>query len=167
MHWPTFWAAIEALATAGTLLIALVILFWELPKFRKEMAARKVEGLKFASEQLETRHFKDCSRLIIDAWKSREDDIPQGIYSYVTDAISSIDFVARLIKLEYIDKDLFFYIYAENLVLIERAFTNFGSRREIFTPSLKAYYPDGYSLLKEAAKYVSKEREEELERLEM
>ena len=51
---------VEALATVGAFIVALIILFREIPKFRmeitarnQEIAARKVEGLRYARELLE------------------------------------------------------------------------------------------------------------------
>lgn len=165
-NWPTFWAAVEALATTGALIVALVILFRELPKFRKEMAARKVEGLKFAGEQLESRQFIDSSKFIVDAWRTGGDEIPAGVDAHIPIALSSLDFVAKLINQDYIDKDLFLYTFAERLQVIERALTNFGTRADWFVPAIKASYPDGFALLEEASRYISEEREKEAERFE-
>jgi hypothetical protein len=165
MHWPTFWTAIEALATAGTLLIALVILFRELPKFRKEAAARKVEGLRYAREQLEAQDFHDWSEIIVDFWKTGGDEYPEAIEGYLVYALSRLDFVAKLIELDYVDEDLLFYLVADNLWPIERALTNFGSRKHSRIPNLRASFPGGYALLKEASKASSEERRKALERL--
>ena len=92
-NWPTFWAALEALATSGALIVALVILFRELPKFRKEMAARKVEGLKYAREQLESREFQEGRSLIIDVYKTGSDEFPEGISGYIINVMRIMDFV--------------------------------------------------------------------------
>ena len=112
MNWQTFWATIEAIATAGTLLVAIFVLFRELPKIRKEMAARKVDGLKYAREQLESREFQEGRSLIIDVYKTGSDEFPEGISGYIINVMRILDFVAKLIDLGFVDKELLFYLFA-------------------------------------------------------
>lgn len=165
MDWSTFWAAIEALATVGTLIVGLVILIRELPKFRKELAARKVEGIRFVEEQLLAKDFQEWSEIIIDAWKLGGDDYPQEIERYITYALARIDFVAKLVDVGYVDKDLLFYSFSYYLWRIDRPITNFEKKNNNNIPSIKAGFPMGYALLKEASLFSGEVRKS-FERLE-
>lgn len=167
MHWPTFWAALEALATAGALIVALVILFRELPKLRNELAARKVEGINFVTEQLTARDFRESVKLIKAIWKKGNNEYSQSADRCVVSALSRLDFVAKLIELDYVDKKLFFYLFADDLYPLERALTNFAQRENSRITENRATFPYGYELLKESAKFsheATKKRQERLDK---
>jgi hypothetical protein len=88
--------------------------------------------------------------------KADGDEFPEGIHAFIVDALARIDFVAKLIELDYVDKDLLLYIFANQFVRINIAMTNFDHRKNSRIPDLRASFPKGFALLKEASSVVSK-----------
>ena len=79
--------------------------------------------------------------------------------------MESLDFVAKLIELDYVDKDLLLYIVANKLNYLAVAIRNFEHRKNSGIPAIRASLPKGFALLKEAAKASSAESKESFERL--
>jgi hypothetical protein len=142
------WEAIQALATLGALLFIVL----ELPKLKREIALHKVEGLKYATEQLQAPDFQNWSDLVLDRWKAGGDDFPSEIAGEIAAIFGRLDFVAKLIQLGFVDKSLFLYIFSANLYSLERAIANFEHRKDSQIPNIRAPHPAAYSLLKDAAK---------------
>jgi hypothetical protein len=142
------WEAIQALATLG----ALVFIILELPKLRREIALHKVEGLKYASEQLQAADFQMWSDLVVNRWKAGGDEYPTEIAGEIAAIFGRLDFVAKLIELGFVDKGLLLYVFSNDLYNLERAITNLEHRRDSQIPSVRAPHPAAYTLLKDAAK---------------
>ena len=78
-----------------------------------------------------------------------------------------MDFVAKLVELGYVDKELLFYLFAFDLQPIERAITNFEHRKNSEIPAIKSNFPNGYALLKEASEVASEKSKEVFYRLDV
>jgi hypothetical protein len=153
--------AVEAIATVG----ALIFLGFGLSRLRKEIAARKVEGLRYAREQLESQQFRNSHRTIIDLWEIGGNEYPEGVNIYLRDVLATIDFVAKLIELDYVDEDLLFYLFANVLMELDLAITDFDRMDNSKIPLHRARFPRGFALLKEASKVSDDEAIEIFERL--
>lgn len=157
-----FWSALGAIATLG----AFIFLLIELPKIRRESATYKVEGLKVAKEHLHSNEFRSWYENIRTAWHAGGNDYPSEVEGDIVSALYKLDYVARLIKLGYIDKALLFYEFADDLYSLERFLTNFDHRQNSQIPNVRARYPDGYALLKEAATASRQETKNAFARLD-
>ena len=94
-------------------------------------------------------------------WKTGGNEYPDGVTAYLRDVLATIDFVAKLIELDYLDKDLLLYLFANDLMKLERAITNFDQRDNSRIPELRAKFPRGFALLNEAS-IVSDDEELEI-----
>lgn len=99
-------------------------------------------------------------------WKTGGNEYPDGVTAYLRDVLATIDFVAKLIELDYLDKDLLLYLFANDLMKLERAITNFDQRDNSEIPGIRARFPRGFALLKEASKASSEETKETFERID-
>ena len=149
----TFWAAVEAIATLGALLVLII----ELPKIKREASKHKVEGLKFAREVLQSPEFGGAYQVIRDVWKGGGDDYPSVIDGFLITVLSKLDLVATLAKEGYVDKRLLLYEFGDDLYMLERFITNFEYRKDTKIAGFRATCPRAYDLLKEAARYSLKE----------
>ena len=154
INWGVFWGAVEAIATAG----ALVFLLFELPKIRRDAAARKVEGLKYAIDQLQANDFQSWCDILRDEWKKGNKEYPQSIDGYIVSVLFRLDYVGKLAELGYVDKDLLFYTFSYEFPTLEANLRNLESRDKSQIPNIIAATPYGYNLLKESSKSISKER---------
>lgn len=161
-NWGVFWAAVEALATVG----ALLFLISELPKIRRDTAARKVEGLKYAIDQLEADDFQSWCDILRDEWKEGNKEYPQSINDFIVAVLARLDYVGKLAKLGYVDKDLLFYTFAYKFSALEANIRNLESRENSQIPNIIAVTPYGYNLLKEASETSSKQRIRLIEKLD-
>ena len=155
-----FWAALEALATLG----ALLLLLRELPKIKREASSHKVEGLKFAREVLQSREFVAAYDVIRSVWKSGGDDYPTEIDGFIVDAFAKLDLVATLAREGYVDKRLLLYEFGNDLYMLERFITNFEYSTDTKIPGVRGTFPRAYDLLKDAAKYSQKETDDAFKR---
>jgi hypothetical protein len=142
-----FWTAV-----AGTsALLALIFLVLEVPKLRAEIALHKVEGFKYASEQLLADDFRAWLEAVTNRWKQGGDDFPQDVYGEVTALLGRLDFIAKLVEVGFVDKSLLLYVFHDDLTSLEAVVRNVESRNNSKIPGIRASYPAGYSLLKEGA----------------
>ena len=148
-------------ATVG----ALIFLGFGLSKLRKEIAASKIEGLKYAREQLESNDFQRWSKHIEETLSEGGNEYPETIDGDIFKAMDRIDFVAELIDLEYVDKALLFYLFADSLFHIDTAITDFEQRENSQISAIRARFPNGCALLKEASKASSEVQSKGVERL--
>jgi len=156
----SFWAAVEALATLGALLVLVI----ELPKIKHEASRHKVEGLRFAKEVLQSAEFAGAYQVIRDVWKGGGDDYPSVIDGFLVTVFSKLDLVATLAEEGYVDKGLLLYEFGDDLYLLERFITNFEYRKDTKIAGFRASFPTAYSLLKEATRYSVKESREAFRR---
>jgi hypothetical protein len=148
-----FWAAIEALATIG----ALILVLWQLPKVKRELSSHKVEGLRFAREVLQSAEFAAAFEVIRDKWKDGGSEYPKEADGFIATAFSRLDLLAKLISEGYIDQRLLLYEFGDDLYLLERFATSFEHREDSKMPAIKGKFPGAYGLLKDAARYSRRE----------
>ena len=156
----TFWAAVEALATLG----ALLLLLRELPKIKHEVSAHKVDGLRFAREVLQSPAFATAYEVVRDAWRESDREYPSQIDDFTVATFSKLDLVATLAEEGYVDKRLLLYEFGDDLYNLERFITNFEYREGTKIPGIRARFPKAYDLLKDAAEYSRKESDEAFRR---
>ena len=71
MDWNTFWTGVGACSSAIATLFGIAGLFYlwpQLSRWRQEASAHKVEGLRFAVEQLQEPEFQAWSEQVRKAW---------------------------------------------------------------------------------------------------
>lgn len=156
-----FWPALEAIATVA----AVGFLLFELDGIRRDAASRKVEGLKYAIEQLHAADFEDWMRLIETTWKEGGDEYAVGVHPYVVSALGRVDHIAKLAKLRYIDEKVLFDAFGHDLSNLEAFIRNFERKKGSQVPGARASYHDGYRLLKRAAAAYSRQTKEAVARL--
>jgi hypothetical protein len=145
-----FWTAVAALAAV----IALAFLALEFPKLKREMALHKVEGFKYASEQLLAADFREWMQLALDFWKRGGDAFPEEIYGELTAIFGRLDFLDKLLELGFADNALLLYVFHDDLSSLEAAIRNFETRSDSKIPNIAASYPGGYRLLKDGSRYA-------------
>jgi hypothetical protein len=147
----TFWQAVEALATTG----ALIFIFLEIPRLRREAVASRMEGFRYAMDIVGSDPFQkrlDDFRRNMDAG-----DIgrwPQDMPPIVRALLRDLEIVAALILEKHIDADLFLQV--EGLRL-----GDLGERIRMLeegkgTPNLqfeRELYPKARALLQKAEEW--------------
>jgi hypothetical protein len=140
-----FWGAVEALATVGALIFLLV----ELPKIRREKASFSVEGLKFASEFIETNKSELWDRVLIKSWKNMKEEYSEMVETQIVDILYTMDFLAKLIEIEFLDKELFLLSHSVeywsywNAIRFHAQLDNYNLQTTIDR------YSDGFELLED------------------
>jgi len=160
--WTAFWTGLGALAT----LTAAYIVVRELPKIRRESAKLQVDALSHVISQLDAQDFKEWSRHIRKAWIFSAANYPGDIENEIVKVMSRVDYIALLIRLNYIDKELVFYTRGSDLHIIERALTNFEHRDGLRFAGVKGTYHQGYALLKDATEYFQRNSKEVFQRID-
>ena len=114
---------------------------------------------------MESTEFGDKHRIIIDLFKAGGNEYPDGVSAYLLDVLRTVDFVAMLIELDYLDQDLLLYLFANDLMELDTAITNFDQRDNSRITGIRASFPRGFALLKEASKASSEGLDEWWERV--
>lgn len=146
-----FWSALEAIATV----VALIFIWVELPRLRRESSAHKVEGLKFVAERLEAEDFRSACEKVINKVKRNDENFSEDIMDDLISIFARLDSISKLIKLHYIDQDVLMSFKGNELFILERVVTNLENKTDSQISSLKSSYPGGYTLLKAASRYKS------------
>ena len=144
-----FWTAVEALAT----LAAFIFLLIEIPKFRREKASHDIAGLEYVLQQLQSKNFQQWSENLIDAWKKGDDAYSDFVVTQIVSILARMDFVAKLIDIGYLDVDLFYYVFCEDLWSLEKAITYFANLESYQLEVTFDQHNDGYKLLINTSKY--------------
>ena len=144
-----FWSALEAVATV----FALIFIFIELKRLRRESTENKIEGLKFAAERLEAEDFRSSCERIISAVKRSDEVFPEEIMADLVPVFARLDFISKLVKLNYINQGVLLSFKGNELFILERMITNLENKTNSQIPSLKSSYPGGYDLLKAASRF--------------
>jgi hypothetical protein len=156
----TFWDVLAALSLLGI----LVMLAIELPKIRREMASRQVEGLRLANEVLQSDEFLNCQDMILRVWRDGGEKYPVAIEGQIRGVFSRLNYLAKLVQLGYVEAPLLFYMFLGNLQSLEKALSDFEARQNSHIPEMRDLYPKGYALLKEAGAFSPQSFEEASER---
>lgn len=149
---PSTWDIVSAIAAV----LALIAIFFEFRRARKELASRKVEGLEYAIRQLNGDNFQNALTLARDALRRQQSEYPDGMTPYLMEALFVVDFVERLASLGFVDKELLFYLYNDDFYWLDAAITNLENRKGTKIPELKATFPGAIAHLEQGSKYSRK-----------
>ena len=149
-----FWSAVQALAT----LIAVVIIYIEIRRSKREMTIYKFEGFKYAMDILASKDFVDsvkAFRYLMDAGDTGDWDIKIPVT--VHNILKSLDIIAVLIEQNYLDQDFFLRHEGLRLANIDQRLIllETGNR----TPKCEyesGLYPKGRDLLRRAEDWKEK-----------
>ena len=138
-----FWSAISAIAAVLALLIVVI----EIPKFRKELATQKVQGLEYIRGLLLSDDFVQARESIRQEFKEKSKEYPQHIHEEIILVMFRLDFVSKLINIGFLDKDLFAYIFSDDLVILDYALRNFEHRDNSKMIGIEEKFSDGHKLI--------------------
>lgn len=151
-----FWPALEALATA----LALVFIYFEVRRLRRESVAYRVQGFRYAMEIVASADFQK----LIEEFKITMDasDVgrwPHDLPRIVRGILRDLEIVASLISSGYMDENLFLRVQGlhlgeigERIRLLEEGkdTPRFDDERQI--------YPKGRALLRKAEEWRNETR---------
>ena len=146
---PVFWGALEALATLGT----LILLAWQIPPIRRQMALHNVDGIKIIDEQLREEFFLRNKKIVIKKWKEQLHEFPDDIYEEIVYLFSRLNTIQILLDGYLVDKELFMELYSLGIYEIERPITNFENLTGTKIPNIRSVFPRAYKLLTECRDY--------------
>lgn len=155
----TIWAAVEAISTAIAALVALVgvvVIYKQIKRLRQASIAHHIEGLKYAYEQINTPDFQQWEDVVKSAWKDQSEEYPKYAEGEIVSILARLDYLAHLIERDYIPKDLFLYVFGNQLSSIGAAFTNFRYRDKRAFEGARVSYPKGLQLLQDSTTYSQK-----------
>jgi len=138
------WSAVSALASIVVMLIVIV----EVPKLRREVATYKVQGLEYIRELLLSSEFVNARRFILDELKDGSQEYPDHIHDKILLVMWRLEYVSKLIKIGYLDKDLFAFIFSDDLVMLDVAIRNIEHRTNSKMINLEEQLHGGYDLIK-------------------
>ncbi|TET35876.1 MAG: hypothetical protein E3J69_04590 [Anaerolineales bacterium] len=114
----TIWAAVEAISTAIAALVALVgvvVIYKQIKRLRQASIAHHIEGLKYAYEQIDAPDFRQWTETIKSAWKDQLEEFPEYVQGEISAILARLDYIGHLIDRDYIPKDLFLYVFGNQL----------------------------------------------------
>lgn len=144
-----FWGAVEALAT----LAAFILLLIEIPKFRREKAFHDITSLDYAIKQLHSEEFQQWSEYLIEIWKKRNNTYSAFVVTQIVNILARMDFIAKLIDVGYLNADLFYYTFCEDLWMLEKAITYFANLESYQIQATIDQNGAGYKLLIKTSKF--------------
>lgn len=156
----TLWLSVEALSTLVTAIIAVIGFYYlkpQLKRWREESATHIVEGLQFASEQIQAPDFQHWRSLIESEWKGDSENYPEYLTAEIVSILARLDWIATLIDIRFINRELLFKNFSYQFSNIASVLINFQSKKGSRLESSKAMYPKGYKLLMDGKDWHSEE----------
>jgi hypothetical protein len=145
------WQAVEAIGTWATAIIAAFVLFWQLPKMKKETAATKIEGLRFSIDlMMKISKWKDEVR---DGVLNQKEEYPELVGDSLIRIYGTLETIAELIRIGYVPEKLLFFEFADELWDIHAYSKNLQNRTDSQILSIRASFPQADALLKRGAKF--------------
>jgi hypothetical protein len=132
-------------------LIALIFAIIELPKIRKDLAFKKMEGIMFIRDWLNREELLLRQEEIIAAFKEKtaNKEYPIQVDSQIIGTMSDLEQIYKLIKMNYIEKKDFLQTFASQLFLLAWALNNFVDRNNSKMPGYIARYPNSIKIIKD------------------
>lgn len=147
-----FWSAFEAIATGAAAVIAAIVLFRELPRIRRQKSSLRIEGFRYAKEILDSTPTHSNFSIIKRARQAKSDSDFLALYEALWDVLKTLNFVARLVDLGYVDKELVFFEYGEDLTATAKYMGTMTRNKDFYSDVEAMYqnYPLAFRLLREA-----------------